>query len=242
MEPYLIDDLAYKERFYWWHRVRRDNLLRLLGPTLDDCSNVLEIGSGTGANLRAVRDHCGQGIGLEIDFKALGYCRDLTTICADALQTLPFAEGVFDAIILLDVLEHISDTGALVSEMARVLRPGGTVLVMVPARPELWSYWDQMHGHQRRYTKKMLAGVFDASWALEHLEYSFSWMYPVVWSFRTMMRRRRLAEGHSDFIEVPRLVNALLVFAGRVEAQLQSAIPIPFGTTLSGIWIRGGNR
>jgi len=242
MEPHLIDDLAYKERFYWWHRVRRDNLLRLLGPTLVGCSRVLEIGSGTGANLRAIGNHCGQGIGLEIDFKALGYCRDLTTISADALQTLPLADGVFDAIILLDVLEHISDTGALVSEMARVLRPGGTVLVMVPARPELWSYWDQMHGHHRRYTKKMLAGVFDANWALEHLEYSFSWMYPVVWFFRTTMRRRRLAEGHSDFIEVPRPVNALLVFAGRVEAQLQSVIPIPFGTTLCGVWIRGGDR
>jgi len=240
METHLIDDLAYKERFYWWHRVRRDNLLRLLGPTLDGCSRVLEIGSGTGANLRAVRDRCGQGIGLEIDFWALGYCRDLTTIRADALQTLPFADGVFDVIILLDVLEHISDTGALVSEMTRVLSPGGRVLVMVPAGPELWSYWDQMHGHHRRYTKKMLEGVFDASWAMERLEYSFSWMYPVVWSFRMMMGRRRLAEGHSDFIEVPRPINGLLVFAGRVEGQLQSVISMPFGTTLCGVWIRGG--
>ena len=80
--------------------------------------------------------------------------------------------------------------------------PGRKVLILVPARPELWSYWDQMHGYHRRYTKKMLAGVFDASWALEHLEYSFSWMYPVVWSFRMTMRRRRSAEGHSDIIEV----------------------------------------
>jgi len=242
MEPHLIDDLAYKERFYWWHRVRRDNLLRLLGPTLDGCSRVLEIGSGTGANLRAVRHRCGQAIGLEIDFKALGYCRDLTTIRADALEGLPFADGVFDAIILLDVLEHISETAPLVSEMARVLRPGGKVLVMVPARPELWSYWDEMHGHHRRYTRKMLAGVFDASWALERLEYSFSWMYPVVWSFRTMMRRRRLADDHSDFIEVPLPVNSLLVFAGRLEVQLRSLVPIPFGTTLCGVWTRGRAR
>ena len=238
MEPHLIEDLAYKERFYWWHRVRRDNLLRLLGPTNGGCSRVLEMGSGTGANLRALRDRYDQIIGLDIDFKALGYCQDLTTIRADALDKLPFADGVFDAIILLDVLEHISDTTVLVSEVARVLRPGGTVLVMVPARPELWSYWDEMHGHHRRYTKDMLAGTFDGIWALRRLEYSFSWMYPVVWSFRMMMRRRRLTENHSDFIEVPRPVNALLVCAGRVEALLQSVIPIPFGTTLCGVWIR----
>jgi SAM-dependent methyltransferase len=194
MEPHLIDDLAYKERFYWWHCVRRENLLRLLGPTLGGRSRVLEIGSGTGANLRAVRDRYDQIIGLDIDFKALRYCRDLTTIRADALDRLPFADGVFDAIILLDVLEHISDTDVLVSEIARVLR---------------------------------------------RLEYSFSWRYPVVWSFRMMMRRRRLTEGHSDFIEVPRPVNALLVFAGRVEALLQSVIPIPFDTTPCGVWIRG---
>jgi len=241
MEPHLIEDLAYKERFYWWHRVRRDNLLRLLGPTNGGCSRVLEMGSGTGANLRALRDRYDQIIGLDIDFKALGYCQDLTTIRADALDKLPFADGVFDAIILLDVLEHISDTTVLVSEVARVLRPGGTVLVMVPARPELWSYWDEMHGHQRRYTKPGLAKVFGTGWRRVALEYSFSWMYPVVWSFRRVMHRRQRLDAHSDFIELPRALNELQLLMGRIEGRMQRFMPAPFGTTVCGVWSKESN-
>ena len=242
MEPHLIDDLAYKESFYWWHRVRRHNLVRILEPYLSGSSRVLEIGSGTGANLRALRRLCGPGVGLDLDVRALTYCRDLPTIRADALAPLPFADDAFDAVVLLDVLEHISSPGALVCEMGRVLCPGGAALVMVPAGPGLWSYWDEMHGHQRRYTRVSLAAAFDAPWIPGRLEYSFSWMYPVVWSFRKVMQRCRRAPGHSDFIEVPRLLNALMVLTGRVEARLQALFPVPFGTTLCGLWLRDGDR
>ncbi len=242
MEPHLIDDLAYKESFYWWHRVRRHNLVRILEPHLARSSRVLEIGSGTGANLRVMGRRCGLGVGLDLDVRALAYCRDLPTVRADALAPLPFADNAFDAVVLLDVLEHISNPEALVCEMGRILRPGGVTLVMVPAGLGLWSYWDEMHGHQRRYTRNSLTAAFDATWIPGRLEYSFSWMYPVVWSFRKVMQRRRRTPNHSDFIEVPRPLNALLVLAGRVEARLQALFPAPFGTTLCGLWVRDGDR
>ncbi len=242
MEPHLIDDLAYKETFYWWHKVRRHNLYRLLGAKIVPPARVLEIGCGTGVNLREGGDRWTTGIGVDIEMRALTYCRDLAVVQADALVALPFADISFDAVVLLDVLEHLADPGALVRELGRVLRPGGAVVIMVPAGPELWSYWDEMHGHQRRYTKVALASVFGEAWRPELLEYSFSWMYPIVWGFRRFMQRRRRPPAHSDFIEIPRVLNALQVVLGRVEGRVQRYVSAPFGTTLCGVWFKDGVR
>ena len=171
--------------------------------------------------------------------RALAYCRDLTVVQADALA-LPFAENSFDAVVLLDVLEHLADPVTLVRELGRIMKQGGAVVVMVPAGPELWSYWDEMHGHQRRYTKATLASVFGEGWNPRALEYSFAWMYPVVWGFRRFMQRRRRPPSHSDFIEIPRILNSLQVVLGRFEGRVQGFFSAPFGTTLCGMWLKDG--
>jgi SAM-dependent methyltransferase len=242
MEPHLIDDLAYKETFYWWHRVRRHNLLRLLDAKIGPLARVLEIGCGTGANLREGGERWIVGIGVDLEMRALAYCRDLAVVQADALAMLPFADATFDAVVLLDVLEHLVDPGVLVREMGRVLRQGGSAVIMVPAGPELWSYWDEMHGHQRRYTKATLAAVFGEGWRRGAVEYSFSWMYPIVWGFRRIMQRRRRPSAHSDFIEIPRVLNTLQVVLGRIEGKAQKYVSAPFGTTLCGVWFKDGNQ
>jgi SAM-dependent methyltransferase len=240
MEPHLIDDLASKETFYWWHRVRRHNLYRLLGAKIGPSARVLEIGCGTGANLRERGERWAIGIGIDLEMRALAYCRDLATVQAGAVAPLPFLDSAFEAVFMVDVLEHLADSALLVEEISRVLKPGGAIVIMVPARPELWSYWDEMHGHRRRYTKVTLAAVFGKGWRLETLEYSFSWMYPIVWVFRRFMQRRRRPPAHSDFIEIPPTLNTLQVVLGRMEGGVQRCISAPIGTTLCGVWTKDG--
>ena len=242
MEPHLIDDLAYKESFYWWHRVRRHNLLRLLGAEAGTRGRVLEIGCGTGANLRQGAGLWPAGVGIDLELRALAHCRDLTTVHADASKPLPFAASVFGAVFILDVLEHLADPDTVVREIDRVLEPKGVVVIMVPAGPGLWSYWDEMHGHQRRYTKQTLAAVFGESWRLETLEYSFFWMYPIVWAFRRVMQRRERRAAHSDFIELPRVLNSMQILLGRTEGWMQKVVAAPFGTTVCGVWSKDGGR
>lgn len=238
MEPHLIDDLASKENHYWWHRVRRSNLVRLLEINRIQGSRLLEIGCGAGANLRELSGRFELAVGVDLEMQALSYCRDVTPIRCNALSPLPFVDSAFDVVLMIDILEHLADPETLVEESARVLRGGGAAVVMVPAGPGLWSYWDEMHGHHQRFTKATLAAVFGDGWRMRALEYSFAWMYPVVWAFRRFMQERRRSPTYSDFIEVPRLVNGLLVAIGRVEGRLQRYASTPFGTTLCGVWSR----
>jgi SAM-dependent methyltransferase len=241
MEPHLIDDLAHKETFYWWHRVRRDNLHRSLGDRMSPSARVLEIGCGTGANLREGNQRWSARVGIDLEMRALAHCRDLSSLQADASVALPFADETFGVVFVLDVLEHLVDPTTLIREIGRVLGPGGVTVIMVPAGPELWSYWDEMHGHQRRYTKDGVAAVFDDGWRLEALEYSFSWMYPLVWVIRRFMQGPRRPRMYSDFIEIPKLVNDSLVAAGRFEGWMQRYVPAPCGTTLCGVLSRDGD-
>ena len=239
MKPYLIDELASKEPHYWWHRVRRFNLSRHLCLEEEAGARLLEIGCGAGANLRELAPRAEIAVGIDLEMRALSYCRDLVPVQSDALSPLPFADAVFDAVMMVDILEHLEEIGPLVEEVFRVLRPVGALVVMVPAGPGLWSYWDEMHGHHRRFTKRTLAEVFTEDWRMRTLEYSFSWMYPVVWAFRRVMQRRRRSLTYSDFVNVPSVINELLVASGRIEGWLQRFVPAPFGTTLCGVWSKG---
>ena len=103
-------------------------------------------------------------------FDAMGSAGELTAggsgsaVGGDALR-LPFADGTFDRIIASEVMEHIPDDAAAAAELARVLRPGGTIAVTVPAWfPEqvCWAITDEYHaphvpgGHVRIYTESVL--------------------------------------------------------------------------------------
>jgi SAM-dependent methyltransferase len=236
MEPYLIDELASKEAHYWWHRVRRFNLSRHLCLDEGSVTRLLEIGCGPGANLRELAPQAKIAVGIDREIRALSYCRDLAPVQGDALFPLPFVDAAFGAVMMVDILEHLAELGVLVEEVARVLRPGGAVVVMVPSGPGLWSYWDEMHGHYRRFNKNTLSEVFTNGWRLRSLEYSFSWMYPVVWAYRRVMQRRRRPPMYSDFVDLPSVLNELLVATGRFEGRLQRYVPAPFGTSLCGLW------
>ena len=97
-----------------------------------DC-RLLDVGCGWEARfLRAVEPHIARGVG--IDFKAPPLATaKLTTITATLSDTLPFADASFDVVTLLAVLEHLGEPRRMVEEIARVLRPGGQVVLTVPS-------------------------------------------------------------------------------------------------------------
>jgi SAM-dependent methyltransferase len=67
------------------------------------------------------------------------------------VSSLPFADGTFDLVCALDIVEHVEDEDGTLSELSRVAQVGATVLLSVPLHPERWTAFDDLVGHTRRY-------------------------------------------------------------------------------------------
>ncbi len=88
--------------------------------------------------------------------------------CA-AIERLPFADGGFDLVTCLDVIEHTAEDRVALAELLRVTRPGGLLVVTVPAYQSLWSAHDVANGHFRRYRSATLtAAATAAGWSVLH--------------------------------------------------------------------------
>jgi len=111
-------------------------------------------------------------------------------LLADACD-LPIAEGRLDAVVSANLLEHVPDDVQGLREFHRVLRPGGRAVIVVPAGPSTYDYYDRFLGHERRYARRELAGKC-SSVGLEVLEdgYIASLLYPAFWLVKQRNRRR----------------------------------------------------
>jgi SAM-dependent methyltransferase len=121
----------------------------------------------------------------------------------------------YDMILMLDVLEHLADDRGAVANLHHLLKPGGRVLLTVPALPILWSVHDEVNHHFRRYTWKGLRRVLaEQGFEIEELRYVFGW------SLGLMLARRWLSGGKRDAYRVrvpPAWINAPLRWLSRFE-------------------------
>ncbi|MFZ5496165.1 MAG: class I SAM-dependent methyltransferase [Verrucomicrobiota bacterium] len=168
MRPDEYRKLAETEDRMWYfralHRRRIHWLARLLpgGP-----ARVLDAGCGTGGFIRALRasQPAWTVTGVDLEPQAVALARERTgaEIVEGAITALPFADAAFDAVSTGDVLYHVEDTAAALREFARVLRPGGAVVVNEPAYRWLWSYHDEAVESKHRFTRPELAEKFRAA-------------------------------------------------------------------------------
>jgi SAM-dependent methyltransferase len=114
------------------------------------------------------------------------------------ISRLPFRDGVFDLVAALDVLEHVDDDEAALSELARVSAPGSTILLSAPLHPSRWSRFDELVGHRRRYEPGQLLsklarhGLSVKATAVYGMQPRSSWLLDfAVWAL-THRRRRAI--------------------------------------------------
>lgn len=89
---------------------------------------------------------------IDISAPALAKLRDRGgQVTLGQVSSLPFTDGTFDLVCALDIIEHVEDDDSALSELARVARPGGLLLISTPLHPVLWNAFDDFVGHKRRY-------------------------------------------------------------------------------------------
>jgi len=249
----LFRELATAEERHFWFLARNQVIaaaLRRATRSLPPDFRTLEIGCGTGNVLRLLEKISGAGnvVGMDMLAGGLRYARQRTHcgLVQGDMHAPPF-NTQFHVIGMFDVIEHLShDVGALTSARA-LLAPGGKLLLTVPADMSLWSYADELAGHQRRYDRRQLQEKLAAAgFRVDYITYFMAATYPIMWLKR---RATSLAHrGHSpeqardlflaELRPVP-VVNGILRWLGEREANLIAAgRGLPFGTSLLAIATR----
>lgn len=220
---------------YWWYRVRSELLQVALSRWLGTGERILDVGSADGPSVGWLSRH-GSVLSLDHDPRGL---RPPRGVCGSVLQ-LPFADGAFDLVTAFDVLEHCDPEQVAVAELARVLRPGGRMLMSVPAYQWAWGEHDVANHHHRRYTRPGAVAALEAGGLrVERATYAFAGVFPFFAAERVarrvVRRLRPRVTGPADVVEVPDLpapVERILLALTRLDRRLLRARDLPFGSSV----------
>jgi SAM-dependent methyltransferase len=236
----LLTELGQLVRVHPWWKARARLALRLLQRIgISPTSSVLDAGCGWGVTLDSLEAAGYTATGLDISREALdrldGPRRRL--VLADLTKPLPAeAAAAFDAVLALDVIEHVDDDRAVVATLSNLVRPGGAVVVSVPALPALYSDFDRVQGHRRRYTPSSLEAAFEGT-LLGPLRTFWwgAWMVPVLALHRRPagMSGTSPVDVYRSYLRLPRQpVPAAMAFAFRLEEGAAIRGWCPTGTSL----------
>lgn len=221
---------------HWWYRGRRRIVIGVIGRLgLSPGIRILDAGCGSGGELdELARWGSVSGLDSEPAGVAAARARGHEDVRLGVVEQLPWPDGTFDLVTCLDVIEHTPDDARTLTELRRVTRPGGRLLVTVPAHPALWSAHDVASHHYRRYTRGSLrAACRAAGWDLVW-ETSFNTILlaPVA-LVRWAGRLRRGQTARSELQLTPGPLGALLERVLRLEgALLRRGVRLPAGVSI----------
>ena len=238
MDQEFYREYAEIEDTHWWFRGRRAIFERVLRPFEDRRGvRILDIGFGTGAMLTFLSRY-GEVTGMDMSADAIRFARtrcDRPMLLGD-ITSVPLRTHSVDLVTAFDIVEHVDDDGAALTELARVCKPGGHTLLTVPAFQFLWGNQDVVSHHKRRYTLPQLrARVEAAGFRVVTLSYFNALLFPIVAAVRVGRRLRGNAPEvvKSDFtMTKPGLVNDALTRLFAAERAVISRVRLPVGVSL----------
>lgn len=245
MDPALISVYDAHERRHWWFTVRRDiieaALSRYVPGAAEKKGRWLDVGCGTGVLLEHYQGF-GEKIGAELDAGCVERARANGVDVRQTRTNWDFtAFGTFDCVSLCDVLEHVEQERDALRAAAEVLKPGGILLITVPALMSLWSDHDVANHHFRRYHKAQLLERFPADrWEVVKVSYFSTMLFPAIWTVRQFKRAIKslrkpapeaAAVGHDLKFGNP-VVDGILRSIFQMERPLVSRMSLPVGSSL----------
>jgi len=249
MDKAYFKDYYHLERNHWWFRARlailEDRIQKLTEGNTG--VSILNAGVATGATSQML-ENFGDVTSLEYDEECCSFLRSELgmEVTHGSLTELPYANETFDLVCAFDVIEHIEDDGAALTEIKRVLKKDGSYCITVPAYQFLWSEHDEINHHFRRYTKKELLSKLDrADLPSTYSSYFNFWLFGPIAGIRSLSRLLPAKKGSSKPIsDFERLKNRSLsdrlfrsIFQSE-KALLSKGIRFPFGISI----LAEGNR
>jgi SAM-dependent methyltransferase len=221
---------SLRQPHYWWYRARAQLLETVLGPYLGQPARVLDVGSADGPSVGWMT---GPHLRITLDLFPGGLTPG-TGVCGSAMA-LPFAAEAFDVVAAFDVVEHCERERTAMAELTRVLRPGGRLLLSVPAYQWAWSDHDVRAGHHRRYTRdRIVRLVEDAGLEVERSTYAFTSVFPFFLLERAAQHlpKRPGRPTRQGLPTVPGWVSGILMWLSAVDRRLLRDRNLPFGSSV----------
>jgi SAM-dependent methyltransferase len=229
------DKMFELEDHYWWFVARRRLALDLLRQGLTRTpAVVLDLGCGTGVVSREMQSFA-RPVSLDMSERALQYCcqRGIALCVRGDGAQLPLQDDSFDGVLGLDIFEHIEDDERAFAESLRVLRPGGVLVLSVPAFRSLWGPHDVALHHFRRYRRGEVARKLRAAgFKVERCSYSVFFLFPVVIVSR-LLEKLKIGPAKASLPKVSGWMNSFLIHLQSLEAKwIVSGLNLPWGSSV----------
>jgi ubiquinone/menaquinone biosynthesis C-methylase UbiE len=223
----------------WWIQTRNDLIKKLLQKHLKNKNaKILDLGCGTGFNYNSISEF-GDCYGLDISKSAIEQAKKFKykkLITGNALKTR-IKENTFDAVLCMDLIEHVEKDDELLNEVKRILKKEGICLFTVPAYKFLWSKDDELACHLRRYTLKQIkTKIKNLGFEIKLLSYRYFFIFlPTILLFM-FQKFKKNSNNSLNYSPKKGIMNKILYKMMNFENKIISKkISFPFGIGIVGV-------
>ncbi len=224
------------EELHWWFVGRRQLFGRIIRSlALPQNANILDIGSSTGTNLRLLADLGQTNIkGLDPSPEARKFCakKGLAEVLLGNVKNIPYEDNSVDLALATDIIEHVDEDNIALIEIFRILKPGGYLLLTVPAFQSLWGIQDDVSQHKRRYRKKGFNILVKSSGFEIEKSYYFNYLLFIpIWATRVFLKIFKPSLRAETDIN-SKLINLILLKIFKADILSAGTVRPPFGVSI----------
>lgn len=233
-----FDLMAEMAQTHWWYRTRRAWIRQLLDGRVAAGEVAIDAGTGTAEVLDVLAElGAGPVAGTDFSLVALRHARRREPpplVVRSMAEALPFADASAHTLVSLEVVEHLDDDLVAMAEYRRVLRPGGTLLITVPAYQWLWGVHDDRAAHRRRYSARQFRNVIRAAgFEIEHTTSYFSYLVPLAFLVRRTPLGRLTGDSEDEASSIHPIIDKLFEILGALERRIARRWSIPIGLSIA---------
>ena len=228
LESHLINQLDQNETFlnFFWLKARSLFVFKMM-TKYHKQKSVLDIGAGAGMLFKHLKD-ISPSTRYYFQEPLQSLREEMIKVSGPESCVMEGGTYLQDSIVMLDVLEHIEDDQKFLNDLNTHMTSESIFIITCPAFKQLWSEWDQLLGHHRRYTKKDLEYKLKTA-GFEILESRYLFHFFVI---PALIRRKQKAQG-SEFPKIPNALNLILFLWALFELNFLSFLP--FGTSITAV-------